>query len=32
MLGAAKLKVYNGKKLEGFAIKEPVFGFNKFPM
>lgn len=32
MLGANKLKdfTYN-KKLKGFAIKEPVFSFNKFP-
>ncbi len=32
MIGANKLKdfVYV-KKLEGFAIKEPVFSFNKFP-
>lgn len=32
MLGAAKLKEFTfNKKLEGFAIKEPVFSFNKFP-
>jgi len=32
MLGAAKLKDFKmEKKLEGFAIKEPVFSFNKFP-
>ena len=32
MLGAAKLKDFTiEKKLEGFAIKEPVFSFNKFP-
>lgn len=32
MLGEAKLKDYTfEKKLEGFAIKEPVFSFNKFP-
>ena len=32
MLGNARIKdfIYN-KKLEGFAIKEPVFSFNKFP-
>ena len=32
MLGAAKITdfVYE-KKLKGFAIKEPVFSFNKFP-
>ncbi len=32
MVGAAKVKdfVYH-KKLQGFAIKEPVFSFNKFP-
>ena len=32
MLGAAKLKDFTFKKnLKGFAIKEPVFSFNKFP-
>ena len=32
MLGKAKLKDYTfEKKLDGFAIKEPVFSFNKFP-
>ena len=32
MIGAAKLKDFTiEKKLEGFAIKEPVFSFNKFP-
>ncbi len=32
MLGAAKLTDFNlEKKLEGYAIKEPVFSFNKFP-
>lgn len=32
MLGTAKLKDFNlEKKLDGFAIKEPVFSFNKFP-
>ncbi len=32
MLGEAKLKDYTfEKKLDGFAIKEPVFSFNKFP-
>jgi carbamoyl-phosphate synthase large subunit len=32
MLGAKKLKDFNIiRKLEGFAIKEPVFSFNKFP-
>ncbi|HRI22341.1 MAG TPA: carbamoyl-phosphate synthase large chain, partial [Panacibacter sp.] len=32
MLGAAKLKDFTyEKKLNGFAIKEPVFSFNKFP-
>jgi len=32
MMGEAKLKDYTfEKKLEGFAIKEPVFSFNKFP-
>lgn len=32
MLGAAKIKDFNiEKKLEGFAVKEPVFSFNKFP-
>ncbi len=32
MLGKAKLKDYTfEKKLEGFAIKEPVFSFHKFP-
>lgn len=32
MLGEKKLKDFNiEKKLEGFAIKEPVFSFNKFP-
>ncbi len=32
MIGANKLKDFSyEKKLEGFAIKEPVFSFNKFP-
>ena len=32
MLGEAKLKDFTFKKeLTGFAIKEPVFSFNKFP-
>jgi carbamoyl-phosphate synthase large subunit len=32
MIGANKLKDFKiEKKLEGFAIKEPVFSFNKFP-
>jgi len=32
MLGTHKLKDFNfEKKLKGFAIKEPVFSFNKFP-
>ncbi len=32
MLGTAKLTDYTfEKKLEGYAIKEPVFSFNKFP-
>ena len=32
MLGVAKIKDFTyEKKLEGFAIKEPVFSFNKFP-
>ncbi len=32
MLGAAKIKDFTyEKKLTGFAIKEPVFSFNKFP-
>jgi len=32
MLEEAKLKDFSfEKKLEGFAIKEPVFSFNKFP-
>ncbi len=32
MLGEAKLKDFKfEKKLKGFAIKEPVFSFNKFP-
>ncbi len=32
MLGKAKLKEFTfEKKLKGFAIKEPVFSFNKFP-
>ncbi len=32
MLGEAKLKDFNfHKTLTGFAIKEPVFSFNKFP-
>ena len=32
LLGAAKLKDFTfEKKLEGFAIKEPVFSFDKFP-
>jgi carbamoyl-phosphate synthase large subunit len=32
MLGVAKLKDYTFEKnLKGFAIKEPVFSFNKFP-
>ena len=32
MLGAAKLGDFTmEKKLEGYAIKEPVFSFDKFP-
>jgi carbamoyl-phosphate synthase large subunit len=32
MLGVAKIKDFTyDKKLVGFAIKEPVFSFNKFP-
>ncbi|MBI2730696.1 MAG: carbamoyl-phosphate synthase large subunit [Sphingobacteriales bacterium] len=32
MIGVAKLKDFTyDKKLTGFAIKEPVFSFNKFP-
>ena len=32
MLGKAKLTDFTyDKKLQGFAIKEPVFSFNKFP-
>lgn len=32
MLGAAKLTEFTmDKKLEGYAIKEPVFSFDKFP-
>jgi carbamoyl-phosphate synthase large subunit len=32
MMGANKLKDFKfEKKLKGFAIKEPVFSFNKFP-
>ena len=32
MLGVAKLKDFTfEKKMTGFAIKEPVFSFNKFP-
>ncbi|MBP6432629.1 MAG: carbamoyl-phosphate synthase large subunit [Ferruginibacter sp.] len=32
MLGEAKIKEFTyEKKLTGFAIKEPVFSFNKFP-
>ena len=32
MMGVNKLKDFNfEKKLTGFAIKEPVFSFNKFP-
>lgn len=32
MLGMARLKDFTlVKKLEGYAIKEPVFSFNKFP-
>jgi carbamoyl-phosphate synthase large subunit len=32
MMGVAKLKDFKfEKKLKGFAIKEPVFSFNKFP-
>jgi len=32
MIGANKLKDFTfDKKLEGYAIKEPVFSFNKFP-
>lgn len=32
MLGKAKLKDYTfEKKMDGYAIKEPVFSFNKFP-
>ena len=32
MLGEAKIKDFKiEKKLDGFAVKEPVFSFNKFP-
>jgi len=32
MLGEKKLKDFNiEQKLDGFAVKEPVFSFNKFP-
>src|SRR3546814_20635111 len=32
MLGANKLKDFKiERKLKGYAIKEPVFSFNKFP-
>ncbi|MEP7107988.1 MAG: carbamoyl-phosphate synthase large subunit, partial [Ferruginibacter sp.] len=32
MMGVAKIKDFTyEKKLKGFAIKEPVFSFNKFP-
>ena len=32
MLGDKKIKDFNiVKKLEGYAVKEPVFSFNKFP-
>jgi carbamoyl-phosphate synthase large subunit len=32
MLGEKKLKDFViEKKLEGFAVKEPIFSFNKFP-
>ncbi len=32
MMGEAKLKDFTfNKQLEGFAVKEPVFSFNKFP-
>lgn len=32
MIGSAKLKDFKvERKLEGFAIKQPVFSFNKFP-
>ena len=32
MIGSAKLREFNfEKKLDGFAIKEPVFSFDKFP-
>jgi carbamoyl-phosphate synthase large subunit len=32
MLGAAKLSDFTiEKNLEGYAVKEPVFSFNKFP-
>ena len=32
MLGVTKLKDFKvEKKLDGFAVKEPVFSFNKFP-
>jgi carbamoyl-phosphate synthase large subunit len=32
MLGAKKLKDFQiEKNLEGYAVKEPVFSFNKFP-
>jgi carbamoyl-phosphate synthase large subunit len=32
MIGGHKLKDFTfEKKLKGFAIKEPVFSFNKFP-
>jgi carbamoyl-phosphate synthase large subunit len=32
MLGEVKLKDLKlEKKLDGFAVKEPIFSFNKFP-
>ncbi len=32
MMGEAKLKDFTfNKQLEGFAVKEPIFSFNKFP-
>ena len=32
MLGHSKVKDFDFKpKLEGYAIKQPVFSFNKFP-
>jgi carbamoyl-phosphate synthase large subunit len=32
MLGENKLKDFNfNPKLDGYAIKQPVFSFNKFP-